>query len=297
MANKVAVTGVNTAKLPKLSNNDLMALLKKVKEGDELARDEFLLANMRLVLSVVQRFGGKKDKADDMFQVGCVGLIKAMNNFNMDLNVRFSTYAVPMIIGEIRRFLRDNNSIRVSRSLRDTAYRALQSRQKLSSSGDYEPTIDEIAADMNEDIKDVAFALDAISDTISLSEPVFNNGSETVRIMDQVADTKNDIDSLLERFALNEAINKLNPKERKILMMRYYIGKTQIEVSEEVGISQAQVSRLEKNALEHIRKKITWKKLFFCFLFNLFFNFFWFFCLNYFLIYFLIIFGQAIKNQ
>ena len=254
MANKVAVTGVNTAKLPKLSNNDLMALLKKVKEGDELARDEFLLANMRLVLSVVQRFGGKKDKADDMFQVGCVGLIKAMNNFNMDLNVRFSTYAVPMIIGEIRRFLRDNNSIRVSRSLRDTAYRALQSRQKLSSSGDYEPTIDEIAADMNEDIKDVAFALDAISDTISLSEPVFNNGSETVRIMDQVADTKNDIDSLLERFALNEAINKLNPKERKILMMRYYIGKTQIEVSEEVGISQAQVSRLEKNALEHIRK-------------------------------------------
>lgn len=279
MANKVAVTGVNTAKLPKLSNNDLMALLKKVKEGDELARDEFLLANMRLVLSVVQRFGGKKDKADDMFQVGCVGLIKAMNNFNMDLNVRFSTYAVPMIIGEIRRFLRDNNSIRVSRSLRDTAYRALQSRQKLSSSGDYEPTIDEIAADMNEDIKDVAFALDAISDTISLSEPVFNNDSETVRIMDQVADTKNDIDSLLERFALNEAINKLNPKERKILMMRYYIGKTQIEVSEEVGISQAQVSRLEKNALEHIRKKITWKIVIF-FVFYLIY-----FC-NFYLIYF-----------
>ena len=294
----MAVTGVNTAKLPKLSNNDLMALLKKVKEGDELARDEFLLANMRLVLSVVQRFGGKKDKADDMFQVGCVGLIKAMNNFNMDLNVRFSTYAVPMIIGEIRRFLRDNNSIRVSRSLRDTAYRALQSRQKLSSSGDYEPTIDEIAADMNEDIKDVAFALDAISDTISLSEPVFNNGSETVRIMDQVADTKNDIDSLLERFALNEAINKLNPKERKILMMRYYIGKTQIEVSEEVGISQAQVSRLEKNALEHIRKKITWKKSYFFVFYLIYFcNFFDFFCLNYFLIYFLIIFGQAIKNQ
>lgn len=273
MANKVAVTGVNTAKLPKLSNNDLMALLKRVKQGDELARDEFLLANMRLVLSVVQRFGGKKDKADDMFQVGYVGLIKAMNNFNMDLNVRFSTYAVPMIIGEIRRFLRDNNSIRVSRSLRDTAYRALQSRQKLSSSGDYDPTIDEIAADMNEDVKDVAFALDAISDTISLSEPVFNNGSETVRIMDQVADTKNDIDSLLERFALNEAINKLSPKERKILMMRYYIGKTQIEVSEEVGISQAQVSRLEKNALEHIRKKITWKTVIFL-------NIFWWFLGN-----------------
>ena len=256
MANKVAVTGVNTSKLPKMSNFEMLELLKKVKAGDELARDEFMLANLRLVLSVVQRFGGKKDKADDMFQVGCVGLIKAMNNFNLDLNVKFSTYAVPMIIGEIRRYLRDNNSIRVSRSLRDTAYRALQSREKLTSSGDYEPSLDEIASDMNEDVKNVAIALDAISDTISLSDPVFNNGSETIRVMDQVADTKNDIDSLLEQFALNDALLKLNEKEKQILMMRYYIGKTQMEVSEEVGISQAQVSRLEKNALEHIRKKI-----------------------------------------
>ena len=257
MANKVAVVGVNTSKLPKLSNADLMGLLKQVKDGDEFARDKFILANLRLVLSIVQRFCGKKDKADDMFQVGCVGLIKAMNNFNMELNVRFSTYAVPMIIGEIRRYLRDNNSVRVSRSLRDTAYRALQSRQKLSASFDYDPTLDEIANDMNEDVKNVAFALDAISDTISLSDPVFNNGSETVRIMDQVADTKNDIDTLLEHFALNDAVAKLNPREKQILMMRYYIGKTQMEVSEEVGISQAQVSRLEKNALEQIKRYMT----------------------------------------
>ena len=257
MANKVAVTGINTSKLPKLSNIETMELLKKVKKGDEFARDQFILANLRLVLSVVQRVGGKRDKADDMFQVGCVGLIKAMNNFNLDLNVKFSTYAVPMIIGEIRRFLRDNNSVRVSRSLRDIAYRALQSREKLTSSENCEPTIDEIAADMNEDVKNVAAALDAISDTISLNEPVLKNGSETIRVMDQVADTKNDIDSLLEQFALNDAILKLNPKEKEILMMRYYIGKTQMEVSEEIGISQAQVSRLEKNALMHIKKKIT----------------------------------------
>lgn len=256
MANKVDVTGVNTSKLPKLSNYEMMELLKKVKSGDELARDEFILANLRLVLSVVQRFGGKRDKADDMFQIGCVGLIKAMNNFNMDLNVKFSTYAVPMIIGEIRRFLRDNNTVRVSRSLRDTAYRALQSREKLTTSENCEPTIDDIASDMNEDVKNVAIALDAISDTISLSDPVFTNG-EAVRVMDQIADTKNDIDSLLEQFALNEAVLKLNPREKQILMMRYYIGKTQMEVSQEVGISQAQVSRLEKNALMHIRKKIT----------------------------------------
>ena len=256
MANKVSVTGINTSNLPKLSNKDMLELLKRVKAGDELARDEFILANLRLVLSVVQRFGGKKDKADDMFQIGCVGLIKAINNFNLDLNVKFSTYAVPMIIGEIRRYLRDNTSVRVSRSLRDTAYKALQSRQKLAASQNAEPTIDEIAEDMNESVKNVAFALDAISDTISLSDPVFNNSGETVRIMDQVPDTKNDRDALLEKFALNDAVAKLNPREKQILMMRYYIGKTQMEVSEEIGISQAQVSRLEKSALKSIKRRI-----------------------------------------
>lgn len=257
MANIVSVTGVNTSQLPKLKNADLMELLRKVKAGDEFARDEFIIANLRLVLSVVQRFGGTKGKADDLFQVGCVGLIKAMENFNMDLNVKFSTYAVPMIIGEIRRYLRDNTPVRVTRSLRDTAYRALQSREKLTSSQNTDPTLDEIAADMNESVKNVAIALDAISDTVSLSDPIFTNKGESIRVMDQVADTKNDVDSLIERFALREALSNLSPREKEIIMLRYYIGKTQMEVSEEIGISQAQVSRMEKNALENIRKKIT----------------------------------------
>lgn len=257
MSNIVAVTGVNTSQLPKLKNNDLMELLKKVKQGDEFARDEFIIANLRLVLSVVQRFGNKKGKADDMFQVGCIGLIKAMENFNMDLNVKFSTYAVPMIIGEVRRYLRDNNAVRVTRSLRDLAYRALQSREKLTSSKNTEPTLDEIAVDMNEDIKIVTIALDAIADTVSLSDPAYNSNEDSVQVMDQVADEKYDTEVLMEKFALRDALVNLSPREKEIIMMRYYIGKTQMEVSEEIGISQAQVSRLEKNALENIRKKIT----------------------------------------
>lgn len=257
MSNIVAVTGINTSQLPKLKNNDLVELLKKVKAGDEFARDEFIIANLRLVLSVVQRFGSKKGKADDMFQVGCVGLIKAMDNFNMDLNVRFSTYAVPMIIGEIRRYLRDNNPVRVTRSLRDIAYRALQSRGKLTASSNSEPTLDEIAEDMNEDIKNVTIALDAISDTVSLSDPVFTSNEESVQIIDQVQDEKYNAENLIEQFALRDALVNLSPREKEIIMMRYYIGKTQMEVSEEIGISQAQVSRLEKNALDNIRKKIT----------------------------------------
>ncbi len=257
MSNIVAVTGVNTSQLPKLKNSDLVELLKKVKAGDEFARDEFIIANLRLVLSVVQRFGSKKGKADDMFQVGCVGLIKAMDNFNMDLNVRFSTYAVPMIIGEIRRYLRDNNPVRVTRSLRDIAYRALQSRAKLTASANSEPTLDEIAEDMNEDIKNVTIALDAISDTVSLSDPVFNLNEEGAQILDQVPDEKYNTENLIEQFALRDALVNLSPREKEIIMMRYYIGKTQMEVSEEIGISQAQVSRLEKNALDNIRKKIT----------------------------------------
>ena len=257
MSNIVSVTGINTSQLPKLKNSDLIELLKKVKSGDEFARDEFIIANLRLVLSVVQRFGSKKGKADDMFQVGCVGLIKAMENFNMDLNVRFSTYAVPMIIGEIRRYLRDNNPVRVTRSLRDIAYHALQSREKLSASQNVEPTIDEIAMDMNESLKMVTIALDAISDTVSLSDPAYSSNEESVQVMDQVPDPKYDAESLIEKFALRDALINLSPREKEIIMMRYYIGKTQMEVSEEIGISQAQVSRLEKNALDNIKKRIT----------------------------------------
>ena len=256
MANKVAICGVDTTKLPKLKNDELVALMKKVKQGDELARDEFVVANLRLVLSVVQRFSGKKEKSDDMFQVGCVGLMKAIDNFDMSLNVRFSTYAVPMIIGEIRRFLRDNNSIRVSRSLRDIAYKALQAREILTKKLDREPSNEEIAKEIEIDIKDVNFALDAISETVSLNEPVYNDGNEAVRIMDQVSDLKNNDESLTEQIALHDALRKLSEREKEILLMRYYIGKTQMEVSEEIGISQAQVSRLEKNALSAMKKHL-----------------------------------------
>ncbi len=256
MPNRVEICGVNTSLLPKLKNDELMELMKKVKQGDELAREQFVVANLRLVLSVVQRFSGKKEKSDDMFQVGCVGLMKAIDNFDVSLNVRFSTYAVPMIIGEIRRFLRDNNSIRVSRSLRDIAYKSLQAREHLSKSLDREPTNEEIAKEIGMDVKDVNFALDAISDTISLNEPVYSDGNEAIRIMDQVVDTKNSDEALTEQIALKDAIKKLNPKEKQILLMRYYIGKTQMEVSEEIGISQAQVSRLEKNAIKSMKRNL-----------------------------------------
>ncbi len=256
MANKVAICGVDTSTLPKLKNDDLLELLKKVKNGDELARDEFVVANLRLVLSVVQRFSNKREKSDDMFQVGCVGLMKAIDNFDMSLNVKFSTYAVPMIIGEIRRFLRDNNSIRVSRSLRDIAYKALQAREKLLKKYNKDPEIEEIAKEIGIDAKEVNFALDAISDTISLNEPVYNDGSEAVRIMDQVSDVKNSDEALTEHIALRDALAKLSPREKEILLMRYYIGKTQMEVSEEIGISQAQVSRLEKNALSAMKHNL-----------------------------------------
>ncbi len=256
MANKVKVCGVDTSTLPKLTNEQLTELMIKVKNGDELARDEFVVANLRLVLSVVQRFVNKKEKSDDMFQVGCVGLMKAIDNFDLSLNVRFSTYAVPMIIGEIRRFLRDNNSIRVSRSLRDIAYRALGARENLVKKLDREPTNDEIATAIGEDVRQVNFALDAISETVSLNEPVYSDGNEAVRVMDQVSDTKNSDDAMTEKIAIKDAVSKLSPKEKEILMMRYFIGKTQMEVSEEVGISQAQVSRLEKNALEAIKRNL-----------------------------------------
>lgn len=256
LANKVAICGVNTNKLPKLKSIELEQLMAKVKNGDEFAREQFVVANLRLVLSVVQRFQGKREKADDMFQVGCVGLMKAIDNFRTDLGVKFSTYAVPMIIGEIRRFLRDNNSVRVSRSLRDTAYRSLQARESLTKKYNREPSIEEISLEIDLPIKNVAFALDAISDCVSLNQPVYKDGSDTVRIMDQIADVKNCDENLMENIALRDAITSLGEREKQILNLRYFIGKTQIEVSQEVGISQAQVSRLEKNALKSIKKFI-----------------------------------------
>ena len=256
MSNRVVISGVNTSNLPKLKNAEIMELLKQVKQGDEFARDKFVVANLRLVLSVVQRFSGHCDKADDMFQVGCVGLLKAIDNFDETLNVRFSTYAVPMIVGEIRRYLRDNNSVRVSRSIRDTAYKALQAKEKYINENNMEPSLEQIAKMIDMSLSEVTFALDAISETISLSEPIYNDGNETIRIMDQIADEKNCDEDILEKLSLNDAIKNLSEREKEILLMRYYVGKTQMEVSEEVGISQAQVSRLEKNALRTIKNFI-----------------------------------------
>lgn len=256
MSNRVVISGVNTANLPKLKNTEIMELLKQVKQGDEFARDKFVVANLRLVLSVVQRFGGHGDKADDMFQVGCVGLLKAIDNFDETLNVRFSTYAVPMIVGEIRRFLRDNNSVRVSRSIRDIAYKAMQAKELFIKQNNIEPSIEQIAEMIELPLTEVTFALDAISETISLSEPVYNDGNENIRILDQISDEKNCDETMMEKLSLNEAIKNLSEREKEILLMRYYVGKTQMEVSEEVGISQAQVSRLEKNALKMIKNFI-----------------------------------------
>ena len=256
MANRVLISGVNTGNLPKFKNEEIMQLLKAVKAGDEFARDKFVVANLRLVLSVVQRFSGHCDKADDMFQVGCVGLLKAIDNFDDTLNVKFSTYAVPMIIGEIRRFLRDNNSVRVSRSIRDTADKALQAKEKFIKENNAEPSLEEIAKMIDLPLKDVIFALDAISETVSLNEPVYNDGNETIRVMDQISDERNCDEVLFEKLSLGDAIKNLSEREKEILLMRYYVGKTQMEVSEEVGISQAQVSRLEKNALKTIKNFI-----------------------------------------
>lgn len=254
MSSKVCICGVDTAKLPKLKNSDMIELMKRIKNGDEKAREYFVVANLRLVLSVVHRFGGRGDKADDMFQVGCVGLMKAIDNFDDNLNVKFSTYAVPMIVGEIRRYLRDNNSIRVSRSMRDVAYKALQAKELLSKSSFNEPTMEEIAKEINMPVNLVTFALDAISDTVSLSEPVYTDGSDTIHLLDQIADEKHTDDNIYENISIKDAIKTLSTREREILLMRYYVGKTQTEVSEEIGISQAQVSRLEKNALKVIKE-------------------------------------------
>lgn len=256
MGKRVEICGINTSELPKLTHKETIELLKKAQSGDETARDEFLLANMRLVLSIVGRFHGKKESADDIFQVGCIGLIKAMENFDTDLNLRFSTYAVPMIIGEIRRFLRDCSPLRVSRSIRDTAYRVLQTRTELEAESGTEAGLEQISEAMNIPLKEVVYALDAISDPVSLFDPVYHDGNETVMIMDQVGDVKNSDENWITGVSISEAMAKLTDRERQILNLRFYEGKTQIEVSEEIGISQAQVSRLEKNAIGILQKNI-----------------------------------------
>ena len=254
MINKVEICGVNTSRLPILSKEEKEELLVKIKKGDEEARNTFINGNLRLVLSVIQRFYRKSESADDLFQVGCVGLIKAIDNFDIDQNVQFSTYAVPMIIGEVKRYLRDNNSIRVSRSVRDLAYKVIQFKEKYIKEKGKEPSIEKIAKELDVEKEEVAFSLDAIQDPISLQEPVYNDGSENIFIMDQVKDKKNTDEQWVEKMTMAQAMKRLNDKEKLIVTKRFFDGRTQMEVAEEIGISQAQVSRLEKSAIEHIRK-------------------------------------------
>ncbi len=256
MAGKVEICGVNTAKLPRYKEAEMMEMLQKIKQGDKDAREAFLTGNLRLVLSVIQRFGSRGENPDDLFQVGCIGLIKALDNFDLSHGVKFSTYAVPMIIGEVRRYLRDNNAIRVSRSLRDLAYKALQMRENLSRQLQREPTVAEIAKELDVTHEDVVLALESIQDPISLYEPVFHDDGDAIYVMDQVSDTKNTDERWIENIALSEAMKKLSPRERRILNLRFFEGKTQMEVAEEISISQAQVSRLEKNALKYMRKYV-----------------------------------------
>lgn len=255
-SNKVEICGVNTSKLKVLSNDEKTALLIKIKQGDKTARETFINGNLRLVLSVIQRFSNRGENMDDLFQVGCVGLIKAIDNFDLSQNVKFSTYAVPMIIGEIRRYLRDNNTIRVSRSMRDTAYKALALRERMTAQNAKEPTVEEIAKEIDLPKEDVVMALDAILDPVSLHDPIYSDGGDAIFVMDQLSDKKNTDENWLEEIALKEAVKKLSDREKKILTLRFFDGKTQMEVASEIGISQAQVSRLEKNALTRIKKYV-----------------------------------------
>ncbi|MBQ4509542.1 MAG: RNA polymerase sporulation sigma factor SigG [Clostridia bacterium] len=254
--NKVEICGVNTASLKVLKEEEKRQLLLNSKSGDLHSREVLIDGNLRLVLSIIQRFSSRKENMDDLFQVGCIGLIKAIDNFNVDLDVRFSTYAVPMIIGEIRRYLRDNNSIRVSRSVRDLAYRALQAREELTRESFQEPSVEQIALKLNEKKEAVVSALEAISEPVSLYEPVFNDSGDSLYIMDQIRDTSSDDELWIEDIALREALKTLNEREKKIIDMRFFAGKTQSEIANEIGISQAQVSRLEKCALERLKKQI-----------------------------------------
>ena len=254
MINKVEICGVNTSKLPVLTSKEKDELFIKIKNGDEEARQTFINGNLRLVLSVIQRFLGRKESADDLFQVGCVGLIKAIDNFDLNQGVQFSTYAVPMIVGEVRRYLRDNNSIRVSRSIRDLAYKVIQYKEKYIKENGKEPTITQIAKELEVSEEDIAFSLDAIQDPVSLQEPIYNDGTDNIYIMDQVRDLKNTDESWAENMTIVQAMEKLNTKERDIIIRRFFDGRTQMEVADEIGISQAQVSRLEKSAINHIRR-------------------------------------------
>lgn len=256
MQGKVEICGVNTAKLPVLKGNETRQLLQRAQSGDTAAREKLISGNLRLVLSVVQKFANRGESMDDLFQVGCIGLIKALDNFDVSQNVRFSTYAVPMIIGEIRRYLRDNNAIRVSRSMRDTAYKALRARDQLAERLGREPNVTELAEELHLPREDVVFALEAIQDPVSLFEPVYNDGGDALYLMDQITDEKRPDNSWLDVIGVHEAMNRLTDRERHILTLRFFQGRTQMEVAGEIGISQAQVSRLEKNALSHMRKHV-----------------------------------------
>ena len=251
--NKVEICGVNTSSLPLLKEEEKEALFERIKAGDEEAKEEYIRGNLRLVLSVIKRFSGSNENADDLFQIGCIGLIKAVNNFNTELDVKFSTYAVPMIIGEIRRYMRDNNSIRVSRSLRDTAYKAIYAKEGYVKRNLKEPTIQEIAEEIGISKEDIVFALDAIQSPVSLQEPVYNDSGDAVYVMDQISDKKNREENWIEELSLQAAMNHLNPRERYIIELRFFHGRTQMEVAEDIHISQAQVSRLEKNALRTMK--------------------------------------------
>lgn len=254
MINRVEIANVNTSKLQVLTQEETKELFKKMNEGDKEAREKLINGNLRLVLSVIQRFCGRGENADDLFQVGCVGLIKAIDNFDTSLDIQLSTYGVPMIIGEIRRYLRDNNMVRVSRSVRDLAYKVLQAKEKLSRENGKEPTVEEIAKELDVEKEEIVLSLDAIQDPVSLQEPVYNDGADSLYIEDQVKDKKNTDELWAENITMNEALKRLNDKERMIIDKRFFLGRTQMEVADEIGISQAQVSRLEKTALEHMRR-------------------------------------------
>ena len=256
MRGKVEICGINTSKLQTLKSDEVTQLLRQAKNGDTQAREKLIYGNLRLVLSVVQKFLNRGENVDDLFQVGCIGLMKAIDNFDINQPVRFSTYGVPMIVGEIRRYLRDNSVIRVSRSMRDTAYKVLQAREKLMEDSQREPTVEQIARYLEIPREDVVFAMDAIVDPVSLYEPIYSDGGDAICVMDQVKDTDNTDENWIEQLALKEAISRLNDRERHILAMRFYEGKTQMEVSAEIGISQAQVSRLEKGAIAAIKKRL-----------------------------------------
>ena len=251
--NKVEICGINTSKLPVLTNEEKEQLFQRIKQGDSKARETYIKGNLRLVLSVIKRFSNSNENADDLFQIGCIGLMKAIDNFDTSLGVKFSTYAVPMIIGEIRRYLRDNNSIRVSRSLRDTAYKAIYARETYVKKNLREPTIMEIAEEIGIDKEDIVYALDAIQSPMSLFEPVYTEGGDTLYVMDQISDKTNKEENWVQDLALQDAIARLNPREKHIIELRFFEGRTQMEVAAEIGISQAQVSRLEKNALKAMR--------------------------------------------